>query len=156
MSTSKDFARNLVKGKIAETVFAQMFRETGGFTVLEFGYEKIIPELIESGKVADETLEIIRRAPDFAVINKETKEVKLVEVKYRKFLSKEYTLRDAKRMMKAWNPSCLFVVTHDGFYFDDIRTIVEKDGEINPLMHPFISEEMKERYLKLLNDFEEK
>ena len=32
------FSRNLVKGKIAETVFAQMLRSTGEFTVLEFGY----------------------------------------------------------------------------------------------------------------------
>jgi len=44
-----DFARNLVKGKIAETIFAQMLRETGSFTVLEFGYEKIIPDLVGQG-----------------------------------------------------------------------------------------------------------
>jgi len=43
------FSRNLVKGKIAETVFAQMLRSTGEFTVLEFGYEKIIPELVQQG-----------------------------------------------------------------------------------------------------------
>ena len=41
------FARNLVKGKIAETVFAQMLRETKTYTVLEFGYEKVIPELLK-------------------------------------------------------------------------------------------------------------
>lgn len=44
------FARNLVKGKVAETVFAQMLRSTGAFTVLEFGYEKIIPELVDREK----------------------------------------------------------------------------------------------------------
>jgi hypothetical protein len=43
------FARNLVKGKIAETIFAQMLREAGDFTVLEFGYEKVIPELVQRG-----------------------------------------------------------------------------------------------------------
>lgn len=47
------FARNLVKGKIAETVFAQMLRSTGAFTVLEFGYEKIIPELVGRGAGED-------------------------------------------------------------------------------------------------------
>ena len=41
------FTKNLVKGKIAETIFAQMFREVGDYTVIEFGYEKIIPELIQ-------------------------------------------------------------------------------------------------------------
>ena len=70
------FARNLVKGKIAETVFAQMLRSTGQFTVLEFGYEKIIPELVEQGDdLNNEMVETLRTAPDFAVINKKTKEL---------------------------------------------------------------------------------
>ena len=42
MSKNITFARNLVKGKIAEAIFAQMLRETKEFTVLEFGYEKIV------------------------------------------------------------------------------------------------------------------
>lgn len=103
------FTRNLVKGKIAETIFAQMLRETKKFTVLEFGYEKIVPELVQSGMVADDTLEIIRRAPDFAVINRETKEVRLIEVKYRKKYSIAYNLRDAQRMVEAWNPVIFFL-----------------------------------------------
>jgi hypothetical protein len=73
------FARNLVKGKIAETVFAQMLRSTGQFTVLEFGYEKIILELIGRGKEHDnEMVETLRTAPDFAVINNKSKEVHLI------------------------------------------------------------------------------
>jgi len=38
-----NFTKQLVKGKIAEVIFAQMFRQSGNFTVLEFGYEKVIP-----------------------------------------------------------------------------------------------------------------
>lgn len=65
-----NFARNLVKGKIAETIFAQMLRETRTFTVLEFGYEKIIPELVQQGYDENNImLETLRTAPDFAVIN---------------------------------------------------------------------------------------
>jgi len=68
------FARNLVKGKIAETIFAQMLRETKEFTVLEFGYEKIIPELVQQGYHDDNPMiETLRTAPDFAVINKRTR-----------------------------------------------------------------------------------
>ena len=64
------FARNLVKGKIAETIFAQMLREVRSFTVLEFGYEKIIPELVQQGYDENNImLETLRTAPDFAVIN---------------------------------------------------------------------------------------
>jgi membrane protease subunit (stomatin/prohibitin family) len=154
MTDSTNFARNLVKGKIAETVFAQMLRETGKFTVLAFGYEKILPELVGSDAVDDETLEVIKRSPDFAVINDESKEVKLIEVKYQKYLSEEYTLKHAKRMQDAWNPSYLFILTHDGFYFDNVEDIIEQEGEISELDHPYISEQMKDKYLQILNDFE--
>jgi hypothetical protein len=71
---SYSFARNLVKGKIAETIFAQMLRETKQFTVLEFGYEKIVPELVQQGYSENNGLvETLRTAPDFAVINKDRK-----------------------------------------------------------------------------------
>lgn len=147
------FARNLVKGKIAETIFAQMLRETGKFSVLDFGYEKIIPELVQTDTIADDTLEIIRRAPDFAVINKETKEVRLIEVKYQKLLDARYLLKNAQRMMEAWNPSFIFLVTQDGFYFDNIKDIVERKGKITPLNHPFIPQDLQKKYLAILHDF---
>lgn len=150
-----NFARNLVKGKIAETVFAQMLRETGEFTVLEFGYEKVIPELIQSGiSGEDEMIETLRTAPDFAVINRLTKEVRLIEVKYRKNIRPSDIARLAKRMSESWNPSYLFVASESGFYFDDIAKIIENNGEISPLKHPQISDELQSQYLKILNDFE--
>lgn len=69
------FTTRLVKGKIAETIFAQMLRETKEFTVLEFGYEKIIPELVQQGRKGDnEMIETLKTAPDFAVINRKTRE----------------------------------------------------------------------------------
>lgn len=144
-----------MKGKIAETVFAQMLRETGSFTVLEFGYEKVIPELIQSGiKGDDAMIETLKTAPDFAVINRKTKEVRLIEVKYLKTLEPKYVLKYAMRMSESWNPSFLFVASESGFYFDDIATIIENDGEISALKHPQISDEIQSQYLKILNDFE--
>lgn len=70
---SIDFSRNLVKGRIAETLFEQMLRDAGCFTILAFGYESVLPELAhrQNDLHAEETMEIIRRAPDFAVINNE-------------------------------------------------------------------------------------
>jgi len=65
-----NFTRQLVKGKIAETIFSQMFRESGNFTVLEFGYEKVIPEMIQQGfNESNPMIETLRTAPDFAVID---------------------------------------------------------------------------------------
>ena len=127
------FARNLVKGKIAETIFAQMLRETKDFTVLEFGYEKIIPELVQQGhdKKNNDIIETLRTAPDFAVINQKTKKVQLVEVKYMRNLNLKYVLEDAVRMSKSWNPSYLFIATLDGFYFDGIDDIINNGGKIS-------------------------
>ncbi len=149
-----NFARNLVKGKIAETVFAQMLRSTGAFTVLEFGYEKIIPELIGRKSTDDEMVETLRTAPDFAVINNKTKEVHLIEVKYRKELKNSDILSIAKRMSRSWNPSFLFVGTVDGFYFGNVKDIIKAKGKILPLVHPQIPKATQDIFLKILNDFE--
>jgi len=149
-----DFTRNLIKGKIAETIFSQMLRESGKFTVLEFGYEKIIAELARAPYSNDETLEAIRRAPDFAVINQVTKEVRLIEVKYHKTLRKNYILDQARRMAESWNPSYIFIASQEGFFFDEINMIVEKEGDISPLVHPFIPDELQKKYLDILIKFE--
>lgn len=153
---SYNFARNLVKGKIAETIFAQMLRETGKFTVLEFGYEKIVPELIQQGYTErDGLVETLRTAPDFAIINKERRRVKLVEVKYRSKYDKQNILEVAVRMHESWNPSYLFLATLDGFYFGEVAKIVEDKGAIDSLQHPFIPAETQQKYLQLLIDFEQ-
>lgn len=150
-----NFARNLVKGKIAETVFAQMHREAGEFTVLEFGYEKIIPELIQQGyKENNGMIETLRTAPDFAVIDQRTKKVKLIEVKYMRSLTAGYVLKDAERMSRSWNPSYLFIASLDGFYFDEINKIISNKGEISRLKHSQIPEDLQKQYLQILIDFE--
>jgi hypothetical protein len=155
MSKKVQFARNLVKGKIAETVFAQMLRETGEFTVLEFGYEKIIPDLVGQGYEENGGLvETLRTAPDFAVINHSTREVRLIEVKYMHTIDASYVLRYAERMHKSWNPSYLFIATLDGFYFGEITKIIENNGAIKPLEHPQVSMELQQNYIKILQDFE--
>lgn len=149
------FARNLVKGKIAETVFAQMLRSTGAFTVLEFGYEKIIPELVSRGNGGDnEMVETLRTAPDFAVINNTTKEVHLIEVKYRSSFNNKNVLDIAERMSRNWNPSYLFIASEDGFYFGAVKDIIEQGGDIPLLDHPQIPDKTQEEFLKILNDFE--
>ncbi len=149
------FARNLVKGKIAETIFAQMFRQTKEFTVLEFGYEKIIPELVQQGnRDGNQLIETLRTAPDFAVINKKTRDVQLIEVKYMKTLNFRNIIKYAERMSQSWNPSYLFIATLDGFYFDEIDTIINNNGRINPLELPQIGKEMQHKYMQILIDFE--
>lgn len=150
------FTKNLVKGRVAETIFSQMLRNAGCFTVLEFGYEKVIPDLLQYNHGRkDPVIDTLRTAPDFAVINQETKEVKLVEVKYRRVLTLTDIETVAKKMHESWNPSYLFLATLDGFYFDEINKIIENGGNISPLVHKNIPSETQARYLQILRDFEE-
>lgn len=150
-----NFSRQLIKGRIAEIVFEQMLRDAGCFTVLSFGYENILPELMrrQHDMQAEETMEIIRRAPDFAVINNESHEVHLIEVKYRKSIQPGGVLQAAERMYASWKPSYLFIATPEGFFFGKVADIVESKGEIAPLNHPKIPADLQEQYLGILNDF---
>lgn len=52
-----------------------MLRDAVCFPILSFAYEQIIPELAHchNDVKAQETMEIIRRAPDFAVVNNDTR-----------------------------------------------------------------------------------
>ncbi len=153
MSDNVSFARNLVKGRIAETIFAQMFRDNKNYTVLEFGYEKVVPQLVGRGFGHDNpAIESLRVAPDFAVINQNTKEVRLIEVKYRQKLDINNILDCAIKMHASWNPSHLFVATLDGFYFDEIGAIISHRGEISQLEE--IPADLQNEYLKILRDFE--
>lgn len=150
-----DFSRNLVKGRIAETLFEQMMRDTGLYTILAFGYENILPELVhrQNDIHAQETMEIIRRAPDFAIINNKSHEVQLVEVKYMMRPKADWILRDAKRMFESWKPAYLFLSTPEGFFFDKAATIFENKGKIPSLSHSQIPKELQDKYIKILNEF---
>jgi len=47
------FIKDLVKGKIAEIIFEQMFRESGRYTILHSGYEYTLPELAQYQHLAE-------------------------------------------------------------------------------------------------------
>ncbi len=154
-----DFTRNLIKGKIAEIIFEKMLREAGKFTVIHFGYEYILPEVsrdkgLQKRNNSDETIEAIRTAPDFAVINNETKKVRLIEVKYQSSFRKSNMLTMAKKMSKSWNPSYIFLATKKGFYFDSIAEIIKNKGNIEKLVHKDIPQKLQDKYLKLLIEME--
>lgn len=151
------FSKQLIKGKVAELIFEQMLRDSGKFTVLNFGYEKVLPELAQRQRTieAEATMEIIRTAPDYAVINHVSKEVSLVEVKYRTRKSKADVLKQAEHMLESWKTAHLFIATPTGFYSDDVEEIVRRGGEISELKHPHISAELQVKYIKLMMEFME-
>ena len=123
------FTEALVKGRITETISEQMLRNARHkknnkdwesiFTVLHFGYEYVLPELSKNGEIRKRkdniVLDATRTAPDFAVVNNQTREVSLIEVKYRGTHTKSGVLEIAKKMEKTWITAKLFLATPGGF-----------------------------------------
>ena len=149
------FTHELIKGKIAEIIFEQMIHNTRGYTILEFGYEKVVRQLAKERKsdTAKDTIEIIRRAPDFAVINEDTHDINLIEVKYMNKVTKSRALTAANNIKKSWKKSCLFIASPNGFYFDKVDDIIKNKGAIKDFKHQMIDKNTQQRYLGLLNEF---
>ncbi len=152
--TPIDFSRQLIKGKIGEVVFDQMFRRTDGYIVIPFGYEKIIPDLIQFTTVSDRNgiIDNIRNAPDFALVTLNPKEVRLVEVKYRTKLVLDEIKKSAASICEKWKLAWLFVATPEGFYFDFCDDIKDQIA-LTPLSTKMISAEIQSEYIELLKTF---
>jgi len=153
---NNDFSKQLIKGKIAQIIFEQMFRDQGEYTVIPFGYENILPEIFpqrNNFEGAQRAIDNIRNAPDYTLISVRKEKVYLVEVKYRRELNVEEIKNIALKQIQRWNPSCIFVATQEGFYFGLCSTIINNQ-KIPKLSKEMISDELQLKYAKLLNEFE--
>lgn len=152
--TPIDFSKQLIKGKVAEMIFDQMFRRVSTYTVIPFGYEAIIPELMQYAEREDRNvlMENIRNAPDFALVSHDPKSVLLVEVKYRTRIDMEEVKDTARRICRQWKLAQIFYATPNGFFFDSCSDIEGQDS-LTPLDTDTIPAEIQSEYIKLLKDF---
>jgi len=150
---SKDFHFQLIKGKIAELVFQQMWADAGKYTILPLGYERVLPGLLDWHN--SPILKPIRTAPDFVLIPKDENDenILIVEVKFNSRISAKKNLEIAKEQNKRWNPSFLFIATPDRFYFNRCDKIIENEGMMSALSESYVSFKLQHKYLELLNKF---
>ena len=155
MDENINYVRNLIKGKIVETIFEEMFRTTGEFTILHTGYEHTIPELAQYQHHVEvkQVLENIRHAPDFVLISQDKTKVFLVEVKFRSKIDKDEIFKIADETLTLWNPSYLFIASNDGFYFSPCNKITNNNGQIEKLTDNWIEPIIQNEYLILLKKF---
>jgi hypothetical protein len=108
---------NMKKGKKAEAIIADLFKEAG-FKVIKYGYEHTVKELADKNNLIKGMAgQYIRHQPDFIVVNKQN-EAFFVEVKHRSnyfFPTKElfpypccYVILLSKQNIIAQNVSILF------------------------------------------------
>ncbi|MFA6554278.1 MAG: hypothetical protein WCS89_02105 [Candidatus Paceibacterota bacterium] len=155
IQTEKDFSEQLIKGKITELVFERMFRTVGHFTVIPFGYENTLPEIVQYQHLAKypQVFDTIKTAPDFAIVSHDRSEVFLVEVKYRTGHTDKAILELAGEIQKKWKLVRLFLATPSGFYFDSCSNIIKNEGKISTLGPQWVNDEVQKEYLELLNQF---
>jgi len=151
----RKYTENLIKGKITEVIFEEMFRTSEEFTIIPLGYEHTTPILAQYQHhlQIQKVLENIRNAPDFVLLSQDKEKAFLVEVKYRTEFTKEDILEIAKNTLREWDPSYLFVASRDKFYFDPCHAIVNRNGEIETLGENWIKQEMQSSYLALMRKF---
>jgi hypothetical protein len=152
---SINFARQLIKRRIAEVIFERMIRDEGRYTVIPFGYEQTVTTLAQYRNMAliQQVMDNISDAPDFVLVSEDKHEVYLVEVKYRRSLDNEDIRQVAAALSKRWNPSWVFVATPEGFHCAP-SSAVAKDGSISRLSENWVTADRQKQYLNLLNDFE--
>lgn len=157
-----NFSKQLIKGKIAELIFDQMFRSNSRYTIIPFGYESLMPELTQISRKnkkesTKKVIKTISNSPDFVLIDKEGKQgIYLVEVKYRgyKKINEKEVKQLAENQIKRWDPSHIFLATQEGFYFDSCGEIIKNGGKIKNL--DWIDKKIQNIFLKLLCTFERK
>ena len=106
---SVNFASNVVKGRIAETLIEEMFKKSG-YQVYRFGYERLLENIcqLKQELVDSSTFERIRSIPDFLVVDPEGN-VQLIEVKYRS--SGEILPEELKKYAYFWEEARIILVT---------------------------------------------
>ena len=107
---------NMLKGNITQTILKTLLEDVG-YTVVPFGIEEVFREIkdmpFEQKHYIPTTL---WKMPDFIVLDKEQKEVFMVEVKYRQCFDSK-TFKDLetslKQQLEFWNPIYLMLFSGD-------------------------------------------
>jgi hypothetical protein len=150
-----NYSRQLIKGKIVEVIFEEMFKQSEEFDIIPIGYEYTVPELAQYQHhvQVQKVLENIRNAPDFALISRDKKQVYLIEVKYRNPIHKEEIFFIANELHNRWSPAFLFLASQDGFYFDSCFNIIQNKGIIKKCSSDWIKENVQNQLQNLLHEF---
>ncbi|OGI91728.1 hypothetical protein A2933_01785 [Candidatus Nomurabacteria bacterium RIFCSPLOWO2_01_FULL_46_18] len=119
MNVDNNFAESMLKGRMAETLFEELLKESGNI-VYRFGYEALVQNLVQLEKSFDrygEVGEKIRAIPDFIVIDKSGRP-DFVEVKFRwKPELHESDKRRFDQVAKYWGAKMVLVNCWEQPYF---------------------------------------
>jgi len=138
-------------------VFERMFAEAGGYLVIPFGYEKTVNILTQINKDR-EAFSNITSMPDYVLVDREKEEVGyIVEVRYKSKKIYQTIQKEAREIKeKGWKKVWYFLATPEGFYLARCTDLIDNPEIIEKQKLPvtMVGQEIQEKFLKLLNDFE--
>lgn len=156
-----NFQEKLIRGKIAETVFEQMFREGTDFDIYPLGYEHTIPILCQfrdqtehqnHKDIINKILNNFDNTPDFLLVKPDKSNLYVVEVKYRTKYDANEIQEIAQEIRSRWDPVYLFLATPERFYFGSCKDTIENSGQMKHFN--WISPDIQQKYLKIIQEFE--
>lgn len=144
-----------MRKRISQIIFEQMMKEAGKYTVIPIGYDTTVPDLTPYKRHAyvKKILDNLKAAPDFVLISADKTDVIVVEVLYMEHLDTEQLADKVHTIVRRWDPSYVFLVTQQGFYFDNCTQIRAENGLIKSLSESWIRMDLQHKYLDLVHDY---
>ncbi|MCX6750188.1 MAG: hypothetical protein NTZ83_01915 [Candidatus Pacearchaeota archaeon] len=151
MDNEESWRQSKAIGNITENIIEFLLESTDEWKCIKFGMENHIGELKASLKNnLNETSRRIRSMPDFIVVNKNNKDVMLIDVKYRSFIDKReenallfgFNYGRMKDYLDFWKDVKLIIVTPQEPYF---YVVDLKDVEWHKHFHS--RQNMKDQHL---------
>ena len=147
---------SIKKGRAAEELVKDMFEESGRFSVYDFGYGVVLPELARRQKHKDNPdgitgMRKIRSMPDLIMIDEIRRQGILAEVKHYKKYTPQAALREAKKYAAHWPEAYLLFIAEDGIRMELVSNIIKRKGEkMSKLSKNWIPLELQSTYMERL------
>jgi hypothetical protein len=147
---------DIENGARAVELVKEMLTESGNFTVYDFGYEKLFPEIALRQNNADRkggisVVRQIRFMPDLLVVDEQRGKVYPIEVKHYKKFTPSAAYREAKKYVHYWPNAYLMFIAEDGVRMELIsNTVKRKSVKMAKLSKDLVPLNVQSKYLEHL------
>jgi len=150
-----DFPENLIKGKIVETVFQQMFLEADLYEMYSFEATVDFSSIqhLSHHKDIQNIIDGTSPIPQCIIVPKGKSEVYIVSTMYNPSYHSKELVETAQKLHHNWDYAWLFLATDHHLHFDSCWNIMNSHGHMDFLPYTWIPRDLQEKYRTLLRQF---
>lgn len=152
---NNNFPENLIKGKIVETVFQQMFLGSDQYEMYSFEATvdfSSIQHLVHHTDIQN-IIDGKAPVPQCIVVPKGKDEVYIVNTLYSPSYHSQDLMVLAEKYHSQWEYSWLFFATDHHLHFDSCWNIMNSHGHMDFLPYTWIPRDIQDKYRTLLHQF---